>query len=60
MKSIVKIIKFREVVMAIEKPVRFVVKGTCLAEYSEKLDFFILVAVQDILHLPLFFSIDNN
>jgi len=56
----VKIIKFREVVMAIEKPVRFVVKGTCLAEYSEKLDFFILVAVQDILHLPLFFSIDNN
>jgi len=59
MKSIVKIIKFREVMIAIEKPIRFAVKRTCLAEYNKKLGFFILVAVQDILYLLLFFSINN-
>ena len=54
MKSIVKIIKFREVVMAIEKPVRFVVKGTCLAkliiiESKEKLEYILLDAVHTLI-----------
>ena len=37
-KSIVKVIGSREVVMTIEKPIGFVVEETCLAGHGEKSD----------------------